>query len=82
MRSSSGVTEKCFVVSGTAMIVISFSLPSLTVLKATGSWEESSGVARTSPLLGHSMSTLRLYELLRKVQKLIGESGGVLLPKI
>ena len=34
-----------------------------------------SGVARTSPLLGHSMGTLRLYELPRKVQKLIGGSG-------
>ena len=31
---------------------------------------ETSGVARTSPLLGHSMGTLRLYELLREVQKL------------
>ena len=36
----------------------------------------SSGVARTSPLLGHSMGTLRLYELTREVQKLIGGSGG------
>ena len=25
--------------------------------------EDTSGVARTSPLLGHSMGTLRLYEL-------------------
>ena len=30
-----------------------------------------SGVARPSPLLGHSMGTLRLYELPREVQKLI-----------
>ena len=35
-----------------------------------------SGVARTSPLLGHSVGTLRLYELPREVQKLIGGSGG------
>ena len=35
-----------------------------------------SGVARTSPLLGHSMGTLRLYELPREVQKLIGGSGA------
>ena len=28
-----------------------------------------SGVARTSPMLGHSMGTLRLYEILREVQK-------------
>ena len=38
---------------------------------------QSSGVARTSPLLGHS-GTLRLYELPRKVPKLIGGSGGIL----
>ena len=36
----------------------------------------SSGVARTSLLLGHSMGTLRLYKLPCKVQKLIGGSGG------
>ena len=29
----------------------------------------SSGVARTSPMLGHSMGTLCLYEILREVQK-------------
>ena len=34
------------------------------------------GVARTSPFLGHSMGTLRLYELPREVQKLMGRSGG------
>ena len=33
-----------------------------------------SGVARTSPMLGHSMGTLRLYEILREVQKYLG--GG------
>ena len=37
-----------------------------------------SGVARTSPLLGHSMGTLRLCELPREVQKLTGGSGGIL----
>ena len=37
-----------------------------------------SGVARTSPLLGHSVGTPRLYELLREVQKLIGGSVGIL----
>ena len=36
----------------------------------------SSGVARTSPLLGHS-GTLRLYELPREVQKLIGGVWGI-----
>ena len=36
-----------------------------------------SGVARTSPMLGHSMGTLRLYELLREVRKLLGESVGI-----
>ena len=41
----------------------------------------SSGVARTLPLLGHSMGTLRLYELPREVWKLIGGSGGILPPK-
>ena len=42
----------------------------------------SSGVARTSPLLGHSMGTLCLYKLPRKVQKLIGGCRGILPPKI
>ena len=42
---------------------------------------EDSGVARISPLLGHSMGTLRLYELPREVQKLIGGSGGILPPE-
>ena len=37
-----------------------------------------SGVAKTSPLLGHSVGTLRLYELPREVQKLIVGSGGIL----
>ena len=41
-----------------------------------------SGIARTSPLLGHSMGTLHLYELGREVQKLLGRSGGILPPKI
>ena len=36
---------------------------------------ECSGVARTSPLLGHSMGTLHLYKLLREVQKLMGGLG-------
>ena len=34
-----------------------------------------SGVARTSPMLGHSMGTLRLFEILRKVQKHLGGLG-------
>ena len=34
------------------------------------------GVARPSPLLEHSMGTLRLYELPREVQKLIGRVWG------
>ena len=39
---------------------------------------QASGVARTSPVLGHSMGILvRLYKLPRKVQKLLGGSGGV-----
>ena len=29
-------------------------------------------------MLGHIMGTLRLYELLRKVQKLLGGSGGII----
>ena len=41
-----------------------------------------SGVARTSPLLGHSMGTLRLYELPREVQKLIGGLGASSPPQI
>ena len=41
-----------------------------------------SGVARTSPMLGHSMGTLRLYELLCEMQKLLGGSGGILPPGI
>ena len=36
---------------------------------------ECSGVARTSPLPGHSMGTLRLYEIPREVQKLMGVWG-------
>ena len=42
-----------------------------------------SGVARTSPLLGHSMGTLRLCELPceAEAQKLIGGSGGILSPE-
>ena len=35
-----------------------------------------SGVARTSLMLGHSMGTLRLYEILREVQKYLGGGGG------
>ena len=35
----------------------------------------SSGVARTSSLLGHSVGTLRLYKLPRELQKLIGGFG-------
>ena len=34
-----------------------------------------SGVARTSPMLGHSMGTLRLYEFPHEVQKLKGVWG-------
>ena len=37
---------------------------------------KSSGVARTSPMLGHSMGTLRLFEILRKVQKHLEGSGA------
>ena len=33
-------------------------------------------------MLGHSMGTLRLYELPREVQKLLWGSGGILPPKI
>ena len=35
-----------------------------------------SGVARTSPMLGHSVGTLRVYEILRKVQKHLGGGPG------
>ena len=52
-----------------------------TVVDVGQAHESISGVARTSPLLGHSMGTLRLYELPCKVQKLIGGSGGILPPK-
>ena len=38
----------------------------------------SRGVARTSPMLGHSMAILRLYEILRKMQKHLGDLGHVL----
>ena len=41
-----------------------------------------SGVARKSPILGHSMGTLHLYELVREVQKFLGGSGGILPQKI
>ena len=34
-----------------------------------------SGVARTSRMLGHSMGTQRLYELVREVQKYLGGLG-------
>ena len=44
-------------------------------------YPDNSGVARISPLLGHSMGTLRLYELPREVQRLIGGSGGILPPE-
>ena len=37
--------------------------------------EVGSGIARTPSMLGHSMGTLRLYELLRKVQKHLGAWG-------
>ena len=47
-------------------------------IKARGT---SSGVARTSLLLGHSMGTLRLYKLPCEVQKLIWGSGGILPPE-
>ena len=40
--------------------------------------EGCSGVARTSPMLGHSMDILRLYEILRKVQKHLGGLGHAL----
>ena len=36
------------------------------------------GVARSSPMLGHSMGILRLYEILRKVQKHLGGLGHAL----
>ena len=36
------------------------------------------GVARTSPMLGHSMGILRLYEILCKVQKYLGGLGHAL----
>ena len=32
-------------------------------------------------MLGHSMGTLRLYELPREVQKFLGGPGGILPPK-
>ena len=32
-------------------------------------------------MLGHSISTLRLYELLREVQKLLGGCGGIYTPR-
>ena len=35
-----------------------------------------SGVAGTSPMLGHSRGTLRLYKLPREVQKLSGGLGA------
>ena len=38
----------------------------------------SSGVARTSLMLGHSMGILHLYEILRKVQKHLGGLGHAL----
>ena len=38
-----------------------------------------SGVARTLLMLGHSMGTLCLYKILRKVQKHLGGSGHALL---
>ena len=50
--------------------------PHLTKLQSLSA--KGSGVARTSPMLGHSMGTLRLYELTREVQKLLGVSGGTL----
>ena len=40
-----------------------------------------SGVARTSRMLGHSMGTLRLYELLREVQKHLRGLGLGMLPQ-
>ena len=63
------VADKCIVTAGS----LCFMVDTLTV---------DSGVARTSPLLGHSMGTLRLYELPHKVQKLIVGSRGILPPKI
>ena len=44
-------------------------------------YPDNSGVARISQLIGHSMGTLRLYELPREVQRLIGRSGGILPPE-
>ena len=41
---------------------------------------EASGVARTSLLLGHSMGTLRLYELARKAGHLPPKNLGILQP--
>ena len=45
-------------------------------------WCSGSGVARTSPMLGHNMGTLRLYEFLREVQKLLWGSRGIFPQKI
>ena len=59
------------------IVICTLCLPSHTFLHFVAS-----GVARTSPLLGHSMGTLHLYELPREVQKLIGGCRGILLPKI
>ena len=50
---------------------------SMTSLEIDNAARDSSGVARTPSMLGHSKGTLaiRLYELLHKVQKNLGGWG-------
>ena len=50
--------------------------PQVNLLPTAEPRDSSSGVARTSPLLGHSMGPLSLYELPREVQKLIWDLGA------
>ena len=69
---------ECFSVTpGTHPAIFNLA-PVEVVFKAHIDTTPYSGVARTPPLLGHSMGTLHLYELPCEVQKPIGGSGGIL----
>ena len=50
------------------------------MLAIGASLSEPSGIARIASLLGHSMGTLRLYELPREVPIAYRGSGGILPP--
>ena len=80
-------SNKCFTPLFASWDTIALIPCSVLVAGKSCSWTKklvntSSGVARTSPMLGHSIGTLRLYELPREVQKLLRGTRGFLPTKI